>query len=232
MSFDITFHPVAIADLERLVFDVWRVPERADKRAREVSEDPEKRRFILEAIYGPFDAWRSQAAGGALRFDKTLGFACAAIAGYRHGYFYGGASAISFATAAIPALALFTPLGACVPGARDLDLGDGLLTENYSASGLILPEAFDDLHQGLDLLDTQRHTIPALFSLFEAPARDALDSAIIYAEKRGLALMEVSDLIEPAEHRGSTDLDNLRVTKPQGVMTSDPEQLFPCHKEN
>jgi hypothetical protein len=233
MPFDITFHPVDPADLERFVFDVWVDPELATQRAEELSTNEAKRRFIVEALYGPFDTWRELAARDELRFGVTLGLVCAAVAGYRHDYFYGGASALSFAAERIPGLDLFRPIGDQIAAARSVDGSDGRLSGNYSASGLIMPASFVALRAGLDDLEAARADDPALFALFSADERAALIAALDYAEARGLALLEAADLVEPARRRGSTDLDRLRARAPRGGSADEPlEQLFACRRRS
>ncbi|PID39709.1 MAG: hypothetical protein CSB49_00875 [Proteobacteria bacterium] len=235
MPYDITFHPVDPADLQRFVFDVWSAPALAEERATELCPDDEgKRRFVLEALYAPFAGWRETVEGGRaadLPFGRTLALVCAAVAGYRHDFFYGGASALSFAAERLPDFGGVTPIGEVFEQARELDRTGGRLDGNYSASGLWSPTRFEGLRAGLEALEQTRASEPSLFSLFIGDERDALLGALAYAEARGLALLEAADLVEPSRRCGSTDLDRLRARPPRSANPEAPlRELFPCRR--
>lgn len=238
MPCDITFHPVAVETLQHFFFDVFADPSLASKRARELCPDNAKRPFVEHAIYGSLDTWRERLAAGEPCFGQTVAFGCAAVAGYREGYCYGGSSALSAVGQHTPELAAcFTPLPKAISGAAALqDDSKGLLWGNYCGSGLLLPETFARLREILaDLADRQARSEcpPALFGLFDDASRRALELALSRAEGKGLALMEAADLVEPWARRGSTDLDNLCVTPPSGERPSAAavREIFPCLRE-
>jgi len=245
MTYDVTFHPVASKDLVRFVVDVWDDPALAAPRANELCSDPEKRRFIEDAIYGRFGEWQQQAARGELAVAPTLALACAAIAGFRHGYWHAVGSSISAAAEVTSAImpgfsSLLSPLGESIGGslAALADQSGGRLCGHYSASGLLPPKRFTALRQALDTLAARqaKGATPALFGLFDPPARRALEQALEYAERRGLALCEAADLVEPRARRGSTDLDNLRLTHVPAELAPNPlrepaKSVFPCLRD-
>jgi hypothetical protein len=113
MGFDITFHPVSRDDLQRFVFDVFNEPSLAESRATELSADPNAQSQILE-LYGQFPQW---AADGEAPFEATFAVACAAVAGWRHPYWYARGQALSFLATEEEAIgALLTPLPTIAQG--------------------------------------------------------------------------------------------------------------------
>lgn len=238
MPCDITFHPVAPQTLQVFFFDVLDDPSLAGPRARELCQDAAKAAFVEQAIYGSFRAWRRRLVAGEPCFGQTIAFGCAAIAGYREGYSYGGSSALGALAPHYPELAAcFTPLPRALPGAASwIDESDGLLWGNYCGSGLLLPETFTRVREVLTQLEAHQSRAdcpPALFGLFDEAARRALELALGRAEAQGLALLEAADLVEPWARRGSTDLDNLLVTPPPGERPSVTavRESFPCLRE-
>jgi hypothetical protein len=233
MSFDITFHSFRVDEIQRYLFDVWRDPSRAGARAAELTDDDEKREQIVTTIYELFPRWQALREEGALELDQTVAFACAALSGYAHFYHYARGSALSFAAEHVAAIAaLFVPLSHLPHAPPDLGASRGrgaLIERNFSASGWIPPERFDDLLRALDALDAQRRAgSVALFSLFDDADRQSLEAAVTAARQRGAGLIEAADLVVPARREGSTDLDKLRLIEPLAAPTPDARRVFPC----
>lgn len=214
MGFDVTFHPVSIADLHRFVFDVAADPDLAPGRAKEITKDRRKQKDLLEGVLSrlPDFVQDVRRDGG---FNQCIAFAAAAVAGYRHPYWYARDAALSFLASKHAELRrLFTPLPAVAKGTiADLDDDSkGLLTESYTASGVVLPENIAALMAVLRKLAKPakgKKTAP-LFEVFDETAYDSLARAIAYAADHELGLMEATDLVVPITSEGFTDADNLR----------------------
>ncbi len=199
MGYDVTFHPVAIADLERLVFDVVRTPTLAAARAKEASA---KKAKAVADIYGHFPAWLDD---DDAEVNATFAFAAAAVAGFRHPYWYARGSAMSFLpklpVKLVPMNELAGGLFAKQPGAKEPRIGN-----NYTASGVVMPDQLDALASWLGASKNKK----AIDKVFDDDGLDSLRRAIAYARSCGLGLMEAADLVVPMANEGATDLDNLR----------------------
>ena len=199
MGYDITFHPVAIADLERLVFDVVRTPALAAARAKEASK---KKAKAVTRIYGYFPGWLDDDEAAV---NATFAVAAAAVAGFRHPYWYARGAALSF----LPKLPVkLVPLNRLADGlfARMPDANGDRIDSNYTASGVILPDQLAALAGWLDASKNAK----AIGKVFDDDGLDSLRRAIAYAVSRRLGLMEAADLVVPFAGEGVTDLDNLR----------------------
>jgi hypothetical protein len=214
MGFDITFHPVSVADLQRFVFDVADDVALAPKRAKELTGVPEKQTDVLEGVLGRLPEFVDDVRREG-DFNRTMAFAAAAVAGYLHPYWYARGSALSFIAVEHPEIArFFTPLPNLAKGSVGTleDESAGLLTDNYAASGVVLPERLGDLLSLLQKLAKPVKGKPRapVFQIFDDEGFDSLLRALAYAAEHGLGLMEASDLVVPISNEGFTDPDNMR----------------------
>jgi hypothetical protein len=208
MGFDITFHPVAKADLARYVFEVAENPDLAESRARELAANEDDFNMIMEFYYQQFPEWLQgvpdQERQGAPAFAATFVRTGAALAGFKYPYWYCRGSALTFVAEGNRSLrALFAPLGKLTDGvlSRMGDSSKGLIAENYSTSGFIAD---------IGALRQELARIPAaLEKQFDDEGRWALENALTFAEEHGLGLIEASDIYVPAEGGGSK-YENLR----------------------
>jgi hypothetical protein len=208
MGFDITFHPVSKADLDRYIFAVADNPRLAEERARELATTEDDFKMIMEFYYEEFPKWLhdvpQQEREGAPAFAATFVRAAAALAGFKYPYWYCRGSALTFlAEDDSRLLPLFTPLGRLTDGvlSRIGDSSNGLIAENYSTSGFIgdVVALRKVLSGSSDVIDNH----------FDDEGRWALDNALAYAKKHGLGLVEAADIYVPMEGGGSK-YENLR----------------------
>jgi hypothetical protein len=208
MGFDITFHPVGKADLDRYIFDVAETPRLAGERARELAGNEEDFKMIMEFYYQEFPGWLRDVPreenGGAPAFAATFVRAAAALAGFKYPYWYCRGSALTFVAEEESRFrALFTPLGQLTNGvlSRIGDSSNGLIAENYSTSGFIgnLEALRKELNRSSTVID----------EVFDDEGRWALDNALGYAKEHGLGLIEAADIYVPMEGGGSK-YENLR----------------------
>ncbi len=209
MGYDITFHPISKADLDRYLFQVADDPNLADARAKELAgKNADDFQMIMEFYYENFPEWLAETTeqekqglpAFAARFVRTA----AALAGFKYPYWYCRGSALSFVATEEPSLrALITPVSRFASGTlKNMgDSSEGLITENFSASGFIGDIAA--LRRELSKLTK------AMSEVFDAEGRWALDNAMNYAEKHGLGLIEAADVYVPMEGGGSK-YENLR----------------------
>jgi hypothetical protein len=214
MGFDVTFHPVSVADLQHFVFDLAGDAALAGPRSKELTLDPAKQREVAVGVLARLPDFVEEVKADG-DFAMSVSFAAAAVAGYRHPYWYARGSALSFMAAEHPPLAkLFSSLASLAKGpvATLEDDSFALLTENYSASGVVLPgklAALQKLLAGLARAPSKGQQGP-LFEIFDADGYDSLQRAMAYALEHQLGLMEATELVVPMENQGFTDLDNLR----------------------
>jgi len=208
MGFDVTFHPVSPRDLQYFVFDVFADPSLAPSRAAELTDDPAKQAFVSEGIYGRFASWTTERP---LRFAGTIAFACAAVAGFRHPYWYAGGLALSFLGDTLGVAPRFTPLPRLARGPvhQLTDESEGLIRHNYSASGLLEPAQLVAVVSQLQSLE-DRPADAVGFALADCEGRQALERAVGYARRHELGLIEAADLVVPFAGQSSTDIDHLR----------------------
>jgi hypothetical protein len=214
MGFDVTFHPVSVADLQHFVFDLAGDGALAGPRSKELTSAPAKQREVAVGVLARLPDFVEEVKADG-DFAMSIAFAAAAVAGYRHPYWYARGSAMSFMAAEHPPLArLFSSLPTLAKGpvAALEDDAFALLTENYSASGVVLPGKVAALEKLLALLAKAgpgKKPGP-LFEVFDAQGYDSLQRAIGYALEHGLGLLEATDLVVPMANEGFTELDNLR----------------------
>lgn len=214
MGHDITFHPVSRKDLQRYVFDIADDPSLAADRAAEVASNEVDVTQILE-LYGSFPVWLEKAASGETTVSETFAFACAAIAGYRHPFWFARGCAVGFLVEDAPAIGeLFQPIPTVASG-RVSELPDssaGVLTRNNAASGIVRQSAFDTLRARLSELETVEGEFAddALHDVFGDAGLDALNRAIRYADQHGLDLIEGSEVVIPALPKTYTHWNHMR----------------------
>lgn len=210
MGFDVTFHPVSKEDLKRFLVDVVEDPKLIGARLNELSKDENARRDIRAGIYDRFPDWLSEfEEGGDLTFEGTFAFAAAALAGYRHPYWYARGSAVAFLLETAPHLGgFFVPLGRQFKGAiaKLPDYSGGLISQNYTASGFVEPQRLPDLKKELVALAASKK----LYQVFDEQGYDAVSRAIDYALPKGLGLMEATDLVVPISGETFTEPANMR----------------------
>ena len=212
MGYDVTFHPVSRAELQRFVFDVVGDPALASVRATELAPDPDKREVALD-VYEQMSAWNGQ----DVPFNATYGVVAAIVAGFLHPYWYVRGQAVSFLAQQDPSVhELLVPLPRIAEGAVGSlkDPSCGLITDNYTASGLL--ENLDEF-----LVRFQKHLRPQsklafwkkpplALELFSEDGIQALEYAVRYAQAKRLGLMEATDVVVPFAEEFRTDPDNLR----------------------
>jgi hypothetical protein len=204
MGFDVTFHPVSPADLQRYCFDVASDPELARVRVAEIAASQGKQRDLFDGVLSRLPEFVEEQRQGASQFGSTVAMAAAAVAGYIHPFWYARGCALSFVCDKRPEVArLITPLPelAAGPIAELSDETGGLLSSNYTAGGVVLPEALPKLAELVE---------EGAFESFDEDCLDSLRRAIAYARERGLGLMEATDLVVPFSGEAYTDTDNLR----------------------
>jgi hypothetical protein len=208
MGYDITFHPISKEDLERYLFQVADTPSISDARARELAANDDDYQMIMDFYYRNFPEWLVEAAAqekqGIPAFSSRFVRTAAALAGFKHPYWYCRGSALSFVVEREASLhALITPVNRIASGvlAGIGDCSEGLITENFSAGGFIAD--IGALRQELS-----RHS-KSVDKVFDSEGHWALENAMNYAEQHRLGLIEAADVYVPAEGGGSK-YENLR----------------------
>jgi len=212
VGYDVTFHPVSAVELQRFVFDLVDKPALAAARAAEISKVAKKRAELID-IFGHLSEFAADAAKDRDAFGNTIAFAAAAVAGFLHPYWYARGSALTFlciAKLAKPSEVPFMPLPRCAKGkvAKLKDGSGGFLTDNYTASGFLPPEAIAGVEALLDRLLAKR--AKKLAEVFDDDGLDAVRRALRYAREHGLGMIEATDAIVPFSDEAVTDLDNAR----------------------
>lgn len=225
MGYDITYHPVSVSDIQYFLFDVLADPSLAETRARELATDEEDYRMIREFYYDELDGKlpeiRENEKKGLPAASCWLARTAAALAGFKYPYWYCRGSALSFMAHEDQSLkGIFTSI--CDLGRATLgdlvDSSDGLITDNYTASGYIAQPG--QIAQHIKRLSEPRvkkrlfglksETIPSLFeSTFDDEGIEALERAVRYCDQHGLGMIEASDVYCPMAGGGSR-YDNLR----------------------
>jgi hypothetical protein len=225
MGYDITFHPVKFTDIQRYLFDVVDDFSLAEARARELATDNKDFEMINKFYYKELEKRlheiREQEAKGEPAVSCWFARTTAALAGFRYPYWYCRGSALSFIAKEDPKLhALITPITKCGKGkvAGYTDSSRGLITSNYTASGLFakpelilkeIPRLSQDREKA-GLLGSGKATLPSLMSsVFDNEGRDALQRAVNYCQKHSLGMIEAADVYSPIAGGGSR-YENLR----------------------
>ena len=211
MGHDITFHPVSTADLRRFVFEVAADPGLIGERAAELGTDESDVTQILD-MYGHFATWAIKVDSGQAPVGETFAFACAAISGYRHPFWFTRGAALSFLKNTAPELEeLFEPIASvCDP--LTLPHSTALLTGNNSGSGILPRKHFGHLRELLEKLTKRpgEFAADALHDVFGETGLDALNRALAYAAENDLDLIEASEVVIPAGQKTYTRWKNMR----------------------
>lgn len=208
MSHDITFHPIAADELQRFVFEVLLDPGIAESRAAEVTEDPEKRRALIE-LYEQLHGVEQDVILGKEPF-ATLSLGIAGVAGFLHPYWYVRGAAVSFLAELdeegfgpfLVSLRTLTPRR--YRGVDDK--APGRIRENFAGGGLIEHRKLPGLQQRL--IDDEEGS--PVGEVFDAESLECLEAAVDYAIAHKCGLIEASELVMPSEDEAFTDIDNLR----------------------
>jgi hypothetical protein len=208
MGYDISFHPVALAELQHFVFDVIDDPRLLKERVGELSDDPNTRhaidaqfRLTLKAIERD-DADDEDDVGPA---DEAVRNLAASAAACLHPYWCSRGSGLSFVQD--PAVtALIHRYSEIAQGrVRTIEDADGpYITGNGSSTGFIMPGGVAALSQRLAARD------PALLEGLGESGTDALSRALAYAVERGLGLIEATDLAIPGSGLSAAEGDARR----------------------
>ena len=225
MGYDVTFHPVALDDVRRYVFDIIEQPGLAGDRASSLATGPETQRRV-ERIYGQMQEWVGQlAAGRALPLNETFAYATAQVAGVLHPYWYARNAAIGMLDDDA-VQDLFTPLTkiAGVPESLHGAAESAHIGLNYTASGIVTD--LNRLERQLERLGLDDNETPTLFRVFDRATLASLREAIAYCRKHGLALMEAADVVVPIANETRSDPDRLREAELFDTVQSDIRPWF------
>ena len=211
MGFDVTFHPVGAAELQRFLFDVIADTSLARQRAAELAKDA-KHRKLLVTLYGSFPEWLAEPAP----LPNTFAFAAAIIAGFLHPYWYARGTAFTLlAEGHVPEMAeLFVPLGRVAPGPLSSvpDRSRGLFRGNESASGFVPPDRIARAQELLESLADRpgRGPLSMLETFVDEESLESLRAVMRYCRDRELGLIEATDLVVPFSGECVSNHANLR----------------------
>jgi hypothetical protein len=221
MGHDISFHPVALAELQHFVFDVIDNPRLLKQRVDELSDDPNTRhaidaqfRLTLKAIErdasadddpeeNPRDDSDDEDDVGPA--DEAVRNLAASVAACLHPCWCSRGSGLSLVHD--PAVtALIRRYSEIAQGrVRTIEDADGpYITGNGSSTGFIMPEGVAALSQRLAARD------PVLIEGLGQGGADALSRAFAYAVERGLGLIEAADLAIPGSGLSAAEADARR----------------------
>ena len=211
MGHDITFHPVRVSDLRRFVFEVAADPGVGAERAAELGTDDLDVSQILD-LYGHFPSWNLNVQSGQASVNQTFAFACAAVAGYRHPFWFTRGAAVGFLEDLAPELAqLFESVSSCCEP-LELPPSSPLLSGNNTAGGVLPLRHFGQLREILEKLGNRPGdwATDTLHDVFGDTGLDALDRALNYAAENDLDLIEASEIVIPAAPKTYTRWANMR----------------------
>ena len=212
MGFDITFHPTGLEEIQYYLFDVIENHAIAKSRVSELTSDSEVREYLLINFYSKFDEWFEEIlkeGHSSPLFSGRFAFLAAQISGFLHPFWYARGQALSFlAEASEEVKHLIKPLTKITDGKLKglSDISNGLITENYKASGFIsdldaLLKILDELCYPKNwqiLSEVDFYDSNTLISkYFDEEGIDSLNKAIKYAQSRKLGLMEGADVCGP-----------------------------------
>jgi hypothetical protein len=214
MGYDVTFHPVAIRDLQYFVFDVLDDPRLLESRMTELTDLEEAR----DAVRAVFDETLKALERDSNEYDpgveegdeidvvgppdEAVRFLAAAVAGCLHPYWINRGGALSFVRGVkIPER--FQPLAEIGRGRIQSipDVHGTGIYENFMAAGVMSPA---------DVVSLARRLSGDLKLVEELGSwgANSLGKALSYAAERGLGLIEASDVFSVG---GTfTDARNLR----------------------
>lgn len=239
MGYDITFHPVGLAELRHFLFDVIEEPSLLESRVAELIPDPEGREAMEDALRRtlraietaereigitpvPRDTSRDPTGDeeeDLLWPQDTVRFLAAGIAGFRHPYWYSrGAGLFS-----VPGEDASGQTYQDLIGGRLAKLEDDIvgITQNYAASGFFPPDAVVALR---DRISSNRSDY---LNAMGERGFEALTLALEYASSRGLGLIEASDVVFPGGNVFLTDPANLRAHYLKNLKSSAGDKPLP-----
>ncbi|HEY3321969.1 MAG TPA: hypothetical protein VGP72_15995 [Planctomycetota bacterium] len=208
MGYDVTFHPVSVEDLQHFLFDVVDDPSLSTPRSQEISEK-DKARQLVKQLYEKVPEWFSDKS---VPFNASVSFLAAILAGFRRPFWYSRGASLSFAADAVPEMGeLFTPLPGIAKGSisKRADPSKGRITENYTASGIILPEKIEALQKLFPRIAPSLDANAKGYHFYSDDFRSLL-VATNFARSNGLGLIEASDVVVPAADECISDFDNMR----------------------
>jgi hypothetical protein len=212
MGFDVTFHSISEAELEKYVFDVLNDPSCAEHRAKEISQGNNDK---FEDIFRIYDNallyWYRERKDsesqeiGVENFSSTFSLGIAALSGYLHPFWYSRDGALSLLANERPELKSFfngytkmekSPLGSFNEGE------DFTFKSNYSASSVI-----NDVPSLKEWLENNKYFVS---HRFEADGLDSLYRSVDYCIENDLLFLEASDVVVPFKDQSFSDLDNFK----------------------
>jgi hypothetical protein len=229
MGFDMTFHPVALSELQHFVFDPIDDPALIDRRLREVTMSSSLREGlrsmfdrVMAAVNGDVDEDDDDRPGPA---DEEVRFFAASIAGCLHPFWYARNAGLSLLRDVDTSDIVFQSYAQIGRGRITTipDFPAPIITGNNSATGFMPPERVKLLLQRLV-------SDPLLQSELGEQATESLTKALKYASEHRLGLIEATDVYTAIG--GTTDLGNLRdfprSTAPISTPSSEPLKCPHC----
>jgi hypothetical protein len=252
LGYDITFHPVALSELQRFVFDVIDDRRRLEGRLGELSRDPEQRATLADLfgrVFRAIDLEEAFAARGpgpaddelddedAEEDDDDIGpaasevrFLAAAVAGCLHPYWYSRGGGLTFVRDS-EVRRWIRPYHEIGQGkVRSIVDDSPFIDGNVSANGFIPPESVVVLEERL-----RTPAQPYVDGLGEE-GLDALRRAVAYARERALGLIEATDIVVPGggmfvtapDHLRAGHLGNLDAPAPSPAAPTAPRTCPKC----
>lgn len=214
MGFDVSFHVVTLEELENFVFAPLANPQEIPRCISILSRGADSR--LLENLYGNFQEWKNGPLS-ASEMPWTLRFAASIISGYLHPYWYARNQAISLLPErfASEKNSIFSPMSKFFPTGFRLESEEAPLTflGNYSASGLIEPNRFENVELLLDVLreqDTGKDGPKQSERGLSFEGQEAIRCAIAFARTIECCLIEATDVVIPLQDKSLAPLINLR----------------------
>lgn len=228
MGYDITFHSISKAELQRYVFDVLKDPSCAESRSLEVSTTSEKSAKVLQTYYlEHLIKWMGQEQARQDDISPSFAMVTAIIAGYLHPYHYSRNFSLSLISERYPEVkAFFTSLTA-IPGSPLSgyhDPNDGLISHNYAASGIV-----DNPSNALTFILQHELELVAAHGEDEL---SAIKSSLLYSIDRDLCFIEAAEVVFPLGNACFSDFDNFRASflkqsqvREEAVISSPPVDM-------
>jgi len=188
MGYDITFHAISIEEFNYFVFDVIKDQDVTKSRINEITKD-QKKQESLQVIYQNIIEF-IQKKEPETNFSEGLNYLTAMLSGFLHPYWYARGCSFSLT---IPNLVkgLFKPMKMLVkPYLQDItDDSEGLITNNFSASGISYGKDFDLLVSLFGALQKPND--------FSEEVINAINNVFDYAQKNNLGILEATDIVVP-----------------------------------
>jgi len=196
MGFDVTYHPIKREEFKFYIEEVVKQPDSYQKQLTCLHSDANEQAFLNDGIYSRFGTFKSDVLAGTGSFDKTIGFATAAIASYLHPYWYARGGLLSRLVAESGFQELNEPWSIWVDEELRpvFDQAVSLVSENYSSGCLIPYDKLEKLKQTLQVPENQA-VVEKLIG--DEDNRKALYNCIQYCLEQQTALLEATDLFVP-----------------------------------